>query len=250
MFPDRLVVRSPGGLYGPVGVEDLGLTGTSASRNRALLKILADTALERGQMVCENVGSGIFTMRRALADAGMKSPEFRDNIATFEVVIPNHTLLDRETLDWMTALGLEGVNGPQMIALAMAKRGQNLTNKSFRMATGVADSRDAGRLMRDLVDRGVLAMTGTRGSATYGLADAVRSTETSKSRRPIPLLDPQHQILAALRQGPQTRGDIEVMTGLARGVVIYNLRRMREEGRVELVGKQRSKNAVWRTVAD
>lgn len=106
MYPDRLVVRNPGGLYGPVSVEDLGLTGTSSSRNRALLKILADTAAERGQTVCENVGSGIFTMRRALADAGMEPPDFRDNIATFEVVLPNHTLLDHDTLDWLATLGI------------------------------------------------------------------------------------------------------------------------------------------------
>lgn len=241
MFPDRLVVRNAGGLYGPVGLEDLGLTGTSSSRNRALLKILADTPGERGQMVCENVGSGIFTMRRALADAGMEPPEFRDNISTFEVVFPNHTLLDRETLTWMTDRGVEGLNGPQMIALALARRGQLLTNRSFRVATGVSDSREAGRLMRDLVDRGYLAMSGNRGSAAYGLATDVT----------LPLLgtrdvDPGKAVLQALRHGPRTRSEIEAATGLPRTVVIYQLRRLRERDRVELIGKERSKNALWR----
>jgi ATP-dependent DNA helicase RecG len=241
MYPDRLVIRNPGGLYGPVGVEDLGLNGTSASRNRSLLKILADAPTEVGRTVCENVGSGIFTMRRALADAGMEPPEFHDNVATFEVVFPNHTLLDRDTIDWMSSRGLEGINGPQMIALALARRGIPLTNKSFRTATGVADSREAGRLMKDLVDRGVLTMTGTRGSATYGIADKPAAPTVDRD-----LTDPERNILAALARGPSTRIELETATGLGRSTMMYHLRRLREAGRVELVGKERSKNAVWR----
>jgi ATP-dependent DNA helicase RecG len=240
MYPDRLVLRNSGGLYGPIGIEDLGLTGTSASRNRALLKILADTPTEQGRTVCENVGSGIFTMRRAMADAGMEPPDFRDNISTFEVVFPNHTLLDQDTLDWMTGLGLEGLNGPQMVALALVRRGHGLTNRSFRMATGVTDSREAGRMMKDLVDRGVLVMTGTRGSAVYGLPSRPSAqTELRGS-------DIERNILAALEHGPKTRGDLETATSLSRPTVIYHLRRLRELGRVELVGKERSKNAIWR----
>ncbi len=242
MYPDRLVIRNPGGLYGPIGVDDLGLSGTSSSRNRSLLKILADAGAGDGRTVCENVGSGIFTMRRALADAGMEPPEFRDNIATFEVVFPNHTLLDSETLAWMASKGLEGLNGPQLIALALARRGVQLTNSSFRAATGVADSREALRLMKDLVDRGVLAMTGTRGTATYGVPAA--ST-------PLPLdepSDPERNILAMLKQGPQTRSELETATGQAKSTVNYHLRRLRDAGKVELVGKERSKNAVWRII--
>ncbi len=242
MYPDRLEIRNPGGLYGPVSVGELGLTGTSSSRNRALLKILADTPADRRRTVCENVGSGIFTMRRALADAGMEPPEFRDNIATFEVVLPNHTLLDQETLDWMVGLGLEGLNGPQMIALALARRGQVLTNSSFRKATGVADSRDAGRQIRELVDRGILAMEGSRGSATYRLSEAIRLAKPRAESR----TDPERNIVNLLRNGPQTRREVEVATGLPRSTVAYHLKRLRDAGQVEMVGAERSKSTVWR----
>lgn len=242
MYPNRLVIRNAGGLYGPVGIEDLGLTGTSSSRNRALLKILSDTSDGDRHLVCENVGSGIFSMRRSLADSGLEPPEFRDNISTFEAVFPNHTLLDQETLSWMSALGVDGLNGPQMIALALARRGQPLTNKSFRAATGVADSREAGRLMRELVDRGALSMEGTRGSATYVLKDQ-HAAAISVS----PVSDePGRAVLAALRRGPATRAAIELATGFGRNTVIYQLRLLREAGHVELLGKERSRNALWR----
>jgi ATP-dependent DNA helicase RecG len=246
MYPDRLVIRNPGGLYGPVGIDDLGLAGISASRNRALLKILSDTPADHRQSVCENVGSGIFTMRRALADAGMEPPEFRDNVATFEAAFPNHTLLDQETLEWITRLGLDNLNGPQMIALAMARRGQPVTNKSFRAATGVPDSREAGRLMRDLVDRGAIVMEGTRGSAIYVLADRADASPSIGGRRRS--TDAEAAVLRALAKGLRSREDIEVATGLSRHTVTYQLRRLRALGRVELVGKERSRRALWRLI--
>jgi len=52
-------------------------------------------------------------------------------------------------------------------------------------------------------------------------------------------------ILAVLRRGRSTRRDIEAATGLARNAVIYHLRLLRDAGRVELIGKERSRNALW-----
>lgn len=44
-FPDRVVVRNPGGLAGPMHVEDLADTEVSATRNPALLRVLEDLVL-------------------------------------------------------------------------------------------------------------------------------------------------------------------------------------------------------------
>ena len=99
LYPDRLVVRNPGGLYGPVELTALGDTSISSSRNRALLKILEDTPLGDGHMVCENRGTGITRMRRVMVEAGMEQPHFTDAIATFQAEFPNHTILDQETID-------------------------------------------------------------------------------------------------------------------------------------------------------
>lgn len=41
--PDSLVIRSPGGLYGPITVEDLGDIDVSSSRNATLGQLLSDT---------------------------------------------------------------------------------------------------------------------------------------------------------------------------------------------------------------
>jgi hypothetical protein len=106
IYPDRLVMRNPGGLYGPVELTALGDATISPSRNRALLKILEDTPLGDGHMVCENRGTGIARMRRVMVKAGMEQPRFTDAIATFQAEFPNHTILDQETIDWLGSISV------------------------------------------------------------------------------------------------------------------------------------------------
>lgn len=86
LFPDRLEIVNPGGLYGPVSVDRLGEEGISATRNQVLMKLLEDTTtLDEGRLVCENRGSGIGAMLAALRQAGLPRPRFVDRVATFEV---------------------------------------------------------------------------------------------------------------------------------------------------------------------
>lgn len=72
MYPDRLVVRNPGGLFGPVELERLGQPGISSARNALLLKLLEDVPARSGGTVVENRGSGIPAMFQALRAAGMR----------------------------------------------------------------------------------------------------------------------------------------------------------------------------------
>ena len=86
MYPDRLTIRNPGGLFGNVVAERLGDEGLTATRNATLLKILEDTPIPgTNESVCENRGSGISTIRIALRDAGLPPPQFTDSISSFRV---------------------------------------------------------------------------------------------------------------------------------------------------------------------
>lgn len=78
LFEDRFEVRSPGGLYGRLRIDQLGKTQPD-TRNPVLvvaMEILGET---------ENRYSGIPTIRRELAQAGMDEPEFRNEGGTFVV---------------------------------------------------------------------------------------------------------------------------------------------------------------------
>ena len=78
VFEDRLEIRSPGGLYGRLRIDQLGKVQPD-TRNPVLavaMEALGET---------ENRYSGIPTMRRELKQAGMHPPEFRDERGTFVV---------------------------------------------------------------------------------------------------------------------------------------------------------------------
>lgn len=78
LFEDRLEIKKSGGLYGRIQIDQLGKVQPD-TRTLALA-----TAMEI-LGVAENRYSGIPTMRRALEQAGMPEPEFRDDRGTFLV---------------------------------------------------------------------------------------------------------------------------------------------------------------------
>ncbi len=173
VYPDRLVVRNPGGLYDlrETDLVDFERHPRSVARNGALLKLLEDVPSDSRETVVEARATGIRTMLREMRNAGMAPPRFRDEISTFTVEFPKHTLLDADTLTWLNGLTLDRLADQQRIALAMARRGDHLDNTSYRQATGIGDSRVATRHLVQLVERSLLNMHGTRRWATYSLGE-------------------------------------------------------------------------------
>ena len=243
LFPDRLVVRNPGGLFGPLHVADLGIgTVPASSRNPVLLKILEDTPLDPGRTVCENRGSGIVRMRTALTEAGMEPPTFDDQIAHFEVTFPNHALLDESTQSWLSRLDLTGLGRTQISALALARRGDVLTNISYRSATGVADSRTATAQLQELRRRGYLIQDGSRGQASYRVAPQALAVGPAT----LPMGSIAERVYMSLTPIPQTRHELAEASGVTDRQAIAALRSLRSAGRAELIGLARSRNARWR----
>jgi ATP-dependent DNA helicase RecG len=250
LYPDRFAVRNPGGLYGPVEVTSLGTSTISSSRNRILLKILEDTALGDSHMVCENRGTGIARMRMALTSAGMEPPSFRDEIGTFEAEIPNHALLDRDALDWLSSISDAPLTQSQMTALALMRNGNQLTNTSFRAATGVQDSRAAHKELRELVDRGLVDQFGRGGSTYYELGTRPAPARKDLPRAPAPaaheLTPLQRQVFSALSTEPLSRRHIVERTGLGSQQVAQILQALRNKGLASMTGEPRSRDTTWR----
>jgi ATP-dependent DNA helicase RecG len=240
MYPDRLVVRSPGGLYGPVEIDRLGQGGVSSARNALLLKLLEDVPNRTGGTVVENRGSGIPAMVQSLRAAGMAGPTFRDEISFFEVVFPNAALLDDETVQWLTGLGVTGLTDSQLLALARMRRGEVLRNASYRSELGV-DSRRATTELRDLVDRGLVDVEGTRGGATYQLPSA-------QPVRPTQLPPDVDDVVWSALDEPRTRRELQDLTHLPQHTVLQRLRKLRADGLVEQTGPARAPNVRWRRV--
>ncbi|MEV6637565.1 ATP-binding protein [Actinoplanes sp. NPDC051470] len=249
MYPDRLLVRNAGGLYGPVDVGTLGTNTVTSSRNRTLLKILEDMPLGDGHMVCENRGTGIARMALVLSEAGMEPPRFSDDISVFSVEFPNHALLTEETIAWLTELGAGPFTRSQTTALALMRSGMELTNSSYRSSTGVQDSRTASRELKDLVDRGIVEQFGSRGGTTYRLtsdrAEQLTIEDRSDRESEGSLRDNEARILELLADGSLSRAEIEKRAGLAMHQVLHALNTLRQKGYIETIGKPRSPNVRW-----
>jgi ATP-dependent DNA helicase RecG len=80
MYPDRIEIRNPGGIYGRLRVDQLGKMQPD-TRNPVLV-----TALEVMGLT-ENRYSGIPTIRRSMKDFNLEDPVFSDERGTFTVIL-------------------------------------------------------------------------------------------------------------------------------------------------------------------
>ena len=251
MFPDRLRVQNPGGLFGPVTLDRLGEEGVSSSRNAVLLKLLEDVTLPgEDRTVCENRGSGIRTMIHALRSAGMRAPQFENRIATFEVSFPNHALMSDETVQWIQALAQEDLTDSQITALALLRDGRIFDNPTYRAATGV-DSRVATAELQDLVGRELVSQTGSRRWAKYGVARWAGDVDPASATHRLRPADRRREILEALGNDILSRSEIATITGLPDQTVRRWLTVLRKEGKVEIPeGSPQSRNAKYRRLSN
>ncbi|MGI9003684.1 MAG: ATP-binding protein [Pseudonocardia sp.] len=249
MYPDRLLVRNPGGLFGPVTVDQLGEEGVSSARNGTLMQVLEDVPIPGGtRTVCENRGSGVRTMISALRQARMSPPEFRDRIGSFTVTFPNHTLLGDDVVAWINSLGADGLNDNQCFALAMLRDGETVDNRSYRRFTGV-DSQVARSELRDLVARGVVTQVGSHRWTRYRLASGSDRMAATPQRRERQRVDRRQQVLDELGSGPLSRVELQRRTGLSASAIRRWLAIMRDEGVIEPTEDAvRSPNVLYRRV--
>lgn len=134
MYPDRLVVRNPGGLFGSISVGDLGREGTSTARNAVLLRILEDVALPgRDRTVCENRGSGIHVAEQALAAAGMAPPHFQDAVSWFRVTLTRGAVCGAPVVE------RDSSRADRRSQVLEALRGDDRSRAELAAATGLSD---------------------------------------------------------------------------------------------------------------
>ena len=151
LFEDRFELRSPGGLYGRLRVDQLGKVQPD-TRNPVLavaMEALGET---------ENRYSGIPTMRRELEQAGMPEPEFRDERGTFVVCFrkPGKGPQDRECFD---GHNLDAVTEPLLAFCSVPRTRQeiaaflNIKSVAYAVKTHVMPLVEQGLLTLSLPEK-------------------------------------------------------------------------------------------------
>ena len=283
LYPDRLEIKSPGGLYGAFSPESLMTEPVTAARNARLAKLLQDVTTPRtNRTVCENVGTGLLSVAKYLRDAGLEPPEIDYSLTEFKVVFRHHTLLDPEVLAWLSTLDFVDLNDRQRLGLAHARRHGRIDNRSYRALTG-CDPGTATHELTDLRRRGLLHRTGGRRWAEWMLAEnlrdsprtrnpsdtdpataqlagtgatpatlrpatasAVRDSGTTATGADALLTPRQQQLSDALSQGPMTSKELAEKFGVTRGAVLIRLRKLEEYGMVRPTEPaRRSRRQRW-----
>lgn len=247
LFPDRLTVRSPGGLYGGVIVDELGEEGISSSRNAVLASLLTDTYLpSSNELVAENRSSGIPAMLDVARRRGLPRPSFRSSISSFVVTMARSELLNPEVRTWIAGLHADLPTPAHKIALAMLRESY-LTNEMLRQ-WGV-DRIAAGQVLRDLVDQGLAVKEGGRRYARYLLDPTAAGRAQAPDLFSALPVGPKAEVEATLKsRGDATASELAELTGLSRSSVLKQLNILTETGTVVALEPTRSPKRRYRWI--
>lgn len=157
-YSNRIEVRNIGHSLKPMA--ELGTPG-SCPRNPLLASVLRDLNL------AEAKGTGIRSMRRLAAEAGLTLPEFQSKreADTFCVTLFLHNLLTADDHAWLRSLTTEALDADEVKVLIYARATGAVDNTACRDFSGL-DTLTASRVLRRLRDRGLLEKQGA-GSQTY-----------------------------------------------------------------------------------
>lgn len=160
LFPDRLEVSNPGGLYGSLTVDRLGQRGSTVSRNQFLSRVLEDVPYvdvdgKKGRVV-ENRGSGYPTIRGALAAALMDAPVIDNSLDGFRIIFRHRSMTEQEGALYSKA------NVEEAILSYVAEHSSASTSEIAR-AAGVSPKTVRG-YVNSLIAKGLLEGIGSQNS--------------------------------------------------------------------------------------
>ncbi|MFT3971070.1 MAG: ATP-binding protein [Micropruina sp.] len=265
LLHDRLVITSPGGLWG-VSESQLGRPGAKSAVNPVLYDICKYVRLPDGSRVIEGEGGGIREAIQALREAGLRPPRFVDTGIQFSVVISRHTLLSEDDLVWLgeVTAGFDLSSEERSILVSM-RHGTAWTNTQVRQEFAPLDSVAARRMLQRLVETGLVEPHGERGGTKYAIkAKHTRRRKHAVRVESMPSAQPQlpvaqraepkgtrhaATILRALDESRSVKQLIE-LTNLTDGQVRYALGQLMETGEVAMDGAQGVRATTYRRCTD
>ncbi|RMG78401.1 MAG: transcriptional regulator, partial [Chloroflexi bacterium] len=185
IFSNRLEINSPGGLPGPVTVNNI--KDERFSRNPAIVQVLSDMGF------IERLGYGVDRVIELMREHGLQAPSFEDRASGFKVVLYN-TAAEPENLPLQTQpaakqeeaiLAFNGIyngqeiNPRQEAALVHLHQAvnQRITNREFQQLCPDVHAETIRRDLVDLVNKGILKKLGQKRGSYYVLAQTATETE-------------------------------------------------------------------------
>lgn len=257
IYPDRVVIKSPGGLWGGKTVDNLA-NGTSVCRNAALMQLMRFVVLpgEVGSPA-EGNGTGIELMLREMASKALPAPEFDAEIDSFTVTLGRYGTEVAEFQSWLNVIGCSDLSQLERAITITVRRAGPKTVRELHEQLSY-DSDDVRTALGHLVRRGLLGLS-ENGSYAFcdsgveaGSIDAHRSGESlaqpsqsqndKSPRQLIPELLEKNESLSAR--------EISEMTGRRLSNIRYHLNRLVADGVVEPTAEATSVHRRYVLVRD
>ena len=162
VFANRLEVHSPGGLPGPVTLDNL--LEARFSRNPVIVQVLSDMGF------VERLGYGLNRVVAAMKQHGLQPPRFEESVGTFRVSLMGDTRRPADLPDLSRYQGLN-LNERQQAALRHLAAYGRITNSGYQDLCPEVSPETLRRDLVELVRSGVLIKVGDR-KATYYILKA------------------------------------------------------------------------------
>jgi ATP-dependent DNA helicase RecG len=161
IFADRIEIHSPGGLPGPVTLQNL--LEARFSRNAVIMQVLSDLGF------VERLGYGLNRVMNVMRQNALRPPRFEDVANSFRVTLYGDPELRPDAVaalpDLQAYADLE-LNPRQQMALAFLIKHRRITNRDYQDLCPDVHSETLRRDLSDLVERGLLIKVGDK-RATY-----------------------------------------------------------------------------------
>jgi ATP-dependent DNA helicase RecG len=159
IFADRIEVHSPGGLPGPVTLENL--LEARFSRNAILVQVLSDLGF------VERLGYGLDRVVTSMRQQGLRPPRFEEVAGSFRVALfgESPAVYPTSHLD-LSAFQQLDLNPRQQLALGYLSRHRRITSRDYQELCPDVHPETLRRDLVDLVDHDILIKVGDK-RATY-----------------------------------------------------------------------------------
>jgi ATP-dependent DNA helicase RecG len=164
IFANRLEVHSPGGLPGPVNLQNM--LNTRFARNAVIMQVLSDLGF------VERLGYGLNRVVESMRQAGMQPPHFDNPAGSFRVTLFNSLVNTqmkfagaRELADPRNYQNLS-LNPRQQAVLEYLMNNQRITSHQYQTLCPEVHSETLRRDLADMVGQGILIKIGDK-RATY-----------------------------------------------------------------------------------
>ena len=166
LFSDRLEITSPGGLPGPVTIDNI--VDERFSRNSAIVQVLSDMGF------IERLGYGVDRVIALMHEEHLPEPVFAETAGGFRVTLQNKPVEDEESGEPELFGGIfrgQHINRRQEFALdfIVNRKNARITNKDFQELCPDVHSETLRRDFADLVSRGILIKMGEKRGSYYVL---------------------------------------------------------------------------------